>query len=89
MPYRDLASYRRFETHLATNWPIFCAKRSERLRQRGRFGEASERVAENIVEDLFTVALDWKLGDINNQVDYADIGGRPEHLNTFFYVEYR
>lgn len=73
MPYRELASYKRFETHLNTNWPTFCAKRSERLRQQGRFGEASERVAENIVEDLFTVALDWKLGDINNQVDYADI----------------
>jgi hypothetical protein len=73
MPYRDLASYKRSETQLTTNWPTFCAKRSERLRQRGRFGEAKERVAENIVEDLFTVALDWKLGDINNQVDYADI----------------
>jgi len=73
VPYRDLASHRRFETHLTTNWPPLIAKRSERLRQQGRFGEASERVAENIVEDLFTVALDWKLGDINNQVDYADI----------------
>ncbi|MGA3359318.1 MAG: hypothetical protein ABSC87_03810 [Halobacteriota archaeon] len=73
MPYRELASYKRFDTHLKTNWPTFSAKRSERLRQQGRFGEASERVAENIVEDLFTVALDWKLGDINNQVDYADI----------------
>ena len=73
MPYQQLASYKRFETHLTTNWPTFCAKRSERLRQQGRFGEASERVAENIVEDLFTLALDWKLGDINNQVDYADI----------------
>ena len=73
MPYRDLASFKRFETHLTTNWPTFCAKRSERLRQQGRFGEASERVAENIVEDLFTIALGWNLGDINNQVDYADI----------------
>ena len=73
MPYRDLASYKRFETHLTTNWPTFSAKRSERLRQQGRFGEASERVAENIVEDLFTVALDWKLGDINKQLEFADI----------------
>ena len=31
MPYRDLASYRRFETHLTTNWPIFSAKRNEAL----------------------------------------------------------
>ena len=50
-----------------------CAKRSERLRQQGRFGDASERVAENIVEDLFTIALGWNLGHINNQIDYADI----------------
>jgi len=73
MPYRNLAAYKRFETQLTTNWPIFSAKRSARLRQQGRFGEASERVAENIVEDLFTIALGWNLGDINNQVDYADI----------------
>jgi hypothetical protein len=73
MPYRELASYKRFDNHLKTNWPTFSAKRRERLRQQGRFGEASERVAENIVEDLFTVAVGWNLGDINNQVDFADI----------------
>lgn len=73
MAYRDLASYKRFEQHIGKNWPTFCAKRSERLKQQGRFGAASERVAENIVEDLFTLALDWNLGDINNQVDYADV----------------
>jgi hypothetical protein len=73
MVYRELASYKRFEQHIATHWPTFCAKRTERLRQQGRFGAASERVAENIVEDLFTIALGWKRGDINNQVDYADV----------------
>jgi hypothetical protein len=73
MPYRNLASYKRFETHLNTNWPTFCAQRSERLRQQERLGKASERVAENIVEDLFVVALGWNRGDINNQVGYADI----------------
>ena len=73
MPYRDLASYKRFETHLTTKWPAFQAKRNERIKQQGRCGDASERVAENIVEDLFTIALGWNLGDINNQVDYADI----------------
>ena len=26
-----------------------------------------------MVEDLFTIVLGWNLGDINNQVDYADI----------------
>lgn len=28
---------------------------------------------ENIVEDLFAVALDWSISDLNNQLDYADI----------------
>jgi hypothetical protein len=35
MPYRDLASYKSFETHLITNWPTFSAKRSERLKTGG------------------------------------------------------
>jgi hypothetical protein len=73
MSFQELASYKRFEEHLTTNWPIFRAKRSERLKQHGRFGDATERVAENIVEDLFSIALDWNLGDINNAVDFADI----------------
>jgi hypothetical protein len=73
MSYQTLASYKRFEAHLAKKWPEFQIKRRERLKQQGRFGDAKERVAENIVEDLFTVALDWGLGDINNQVDYADV----------------
>jgi hypothetical protein len=55
MPYQDLASYKRFETHLTTNWPTFCAQRSERLRQQGRFGEASERVASVSLGDLQNV----------------------------------
>lgn len=66
MPYRNLASYKRFEAHLTENWSAFHSKRGERLKQHGRFGGAAEHVAENIVEDLFTIALDWDLGDINN-----------------------
>ncbi len=38
-----------------------------------RLGSAAEKVAENIVEDLFTQVLDWRLAEINNQVAYADI----------------
>lgn len=36
-------------------------------------GEASEKVAENILEDLFTTVLDWPLADFNNQEKHADI----------------
>ena len=43
--------HKRFETHLSANWPTFSAKRSERLGQRGRVGEAKERVY-NVVRGL-------------------------------------
>ncbi len=43
------------------------------LAQQGRFGAAAEKVTEGIVEDLFTVVLDWTLADLNNQVEFSDI----------------
>jgi hypothetical protein len=54
-------------------WPGFLARRLERLAQRERTGTIAERVTENILEDSFTMVLDWPLADINFQVDYADI----------------
>lgn len=68
-----LASYRRLIERMKANWPAFLQKRSERLMQQQRHGVAPERVAENIVEDLLTMVLDWPLSDINNQVGYADL----------------
>jgi hypothetical protein len=68
-----LASYRRCQDRISAGWPDFLNKRRERLAQQERFGAAAEKVAENIVEDLFTVVLDWRLSEVNNQVDYADI----------------
>jgi len=73
MAVEKLASHKRFESHLQRSWPTFQHQRSERLRQHGRYGDAAEHVTENIVEDLLTIALDWKVGDISNQVGYADI----------------
>jgi hypothetical protein len=58
---------------LADAWPTFIAKRNDRLAQERRFGTASEKVAENILEDLFTTVLDWSLTEVNNQVHYADL----------------
>lgn len=43
------------------------------MAQQRRFGTAAEKVAENILEDLFTMALDWHLSEVNNQVGYADL----------------
>ncbi len=43
--------------------------RADRLRHGGE----TERVAEAILEDLFTEVLDWSKGDIEYQVEFADI----------------
>lgn len=69
----SLAAYRRCVERIRTNWPTFLEKRKERLKQQERYGAAAERVAENILEDLFTTVLDWSLSDINYQVGYADL----------------
>jgi hypothetical protein len=68
-----LASYRRGVEQIHSAWPSFIAKRAARLEQQVRHGNASEKVAENILEDLFTGVLDWALGDLNNQLNYADL----------------
>jgi hypothetical protein len=68
-----LASYQHCIQRIQARWPAFLEKRLQRLKQQERHGAASEKVAENIVEDLFTEVLDWELGDLNNQMEYADI----------------
>ena len=68
-----LASYHHCIQRITTRWPAFLAKRLQRLKQQERHGVASEKVAENIIEDLFTEVLDWEIADLNNQLDYADI----------------
>ncbi|MGD0237943.1 MAG: hypothetical protein ABSC55_25840, partial [Syntrophorhabdales bacterium] len=69
----NLASHRRCAERIQAAWEGFAAKRDQRLEQQRRLGEASEKVAENILEDLFTTVLDWPLADFNNQVEHADI----------------
>lgn len=69
-----LASYQHCVQRIQSSWSLFLQKRLQRLEQQNRYGGiASEKVAENIVEDLFTEVLDWQLADLNNQVKYADI----------------
>jgi hypothetical protein len=70
--YRQLASYRRCTARIETAWPMFAARRSQRLRQ-GLFDAPVEKVAENIVEDLLTTVLDWSLDDVNLQIGRADV----------------
>jgi hypothetical protein len=69
----SLACYQRGCDRLAGAWPAFLARRQERLAQQARYGTAAEKVAENILEDLFTMVLDWRLAEVNNQVGYADL----------------
>jgi len=69
----DLASHRRWLASIEASWPEFLQRREQRLIQQQRHGTAAEKVAENIVEDLFTVVLDWSLGDVNNQIEWSDI----------------
>ncbi|MGH9086658.1 MAG: hypothetical protein ACRDYZ_00830 [Acidimicrobiales bacterium] len=70
--YLQLSSYRRCAVRIADRWPAFAARRAERLRQ-GLFGRPVEKVAENILEDLFTQVLDWDLADVNLQIGRADV----------------
>jgi hypothetical protein len=58
---------------MQTKWPLFLEKRSQWLLQEARHGHAAEKVAENILADFFTVGLDWEIGDLNHQLDYADM----------------
>lgn len=68
----SLVAYQNTIKNIHENWPIFLKKRADRLAalQQGR--TVVERVAENIIEDLFTSVLDWKLSDLNNQMGNAD-----------------
>jgi hypothetical protein len=54
-------------------WPGFQARRWDRLAQQARFGTAAEQVAANILEDLFTSVLDWRLSEVSNQAAHADL----------------
>ena len=69
----ELASHRHCVERIHQAWHDFLIKRAQRLEQQQRVGEACEKVAENILEDLFTSVLDWPLSDINNQLGRADI----------------
>ncbi|MBS4730107.1 hypothetical protein MSM1_17800 [Mycobacterium sp. SM1] len=68
----QLASYRKCVQRIRSAWPGFVARRRERLQQ-GLSGAPVEKIAENILEDLFTIVLDWSLADVNLQVGRADV----------------
>ena len=59
-----LASHRRCIDRIAQTWQTFLETRSDRLRHGGE----TEKVAEAIIEDLFTGVLDWSKGDLMHEV---------------------
>ena len=61
------------QSRLAETWPSFLELRRRRLVETDRPGGGAERVAELIVADLFTHALDWHVDDLNHQIGYADL----------------
>lgn len=69
----ELATYHNCITRINACWRAFLQKRADRLKPQGHFGAVAEHVAKNILEDLFTIVLDWTISDINYQVDYADM----------------
>lgn len=69
MSYTDLATYRQCIERITAAWPVFRGRHEDRLRH----GSESEKVAEAILEDLFTSVLDWNRGDLEYQQGFADI----------------
>lgn len=70
---RDLSGYTKFHTGIDERWRLFAERRRAQLSQALRYGSAPEKVAEDILKDFFTIALDWPLTSLNNQLGYADI----------------
>ena len=58
---------------MTRTWADFQARRWERLAQQARLGTAAEKVAGNILEDLFTMVLDWRLSEVNDRAGHAGL----------------
>ncbi|WP_343710782.1 hypothetical protein, partial [Mycobacterium sp.] len=67
-----LAAYRKCAERVRAAWPAFAAERRRRLQQGGG-GQPVEKIAENILENLFTTVLDWPIENVRPQVERADI----------------
>jgi hypothetical protein len=58
---------------MTSAWADFQANRWEQLAQQARGGIAGEMAAKSILEDLFTMVLDWRPSEVHNQVGRADL----------------
>src|SRR5438132_8583004 len=69
----ELAAYKRCIERIERAWPQFLTQRSEHLQQGQRFGKVPEKVAEEILRDLFSEVLDWPSSHLNYQLERADL----------------
>lgn len=58
---------------MTCTWAGFQARRWERLAQQARLGTAAEKVAGNILEDLFTMVLDWRQSEVHHPAGSAGL----------------
>ena len=68
-----LVTKQRCIERIVSNWSQFCDLRIQHLSQATRFGVAPEKIAEQIIGELFTVVLDWPITSLNYQVEHSDI----------------
>jgi hypothetical protein len=66
------AAYQACIARIQSRWPTFASRRRRRLQEECLHAPA-EKVAENILEDLFTYVLDWPTPEITPHLDRADM----------------
>lgn len=67
------ARQRRCVEQIRDRWPAFLQARQSHLDSHGVGRTPSEKVAENILCDLFTTVLDWTTGQVRLQENRADL----------------
>lgn len=69
----ELARQHRCVEQIRARWPVFLAARQAHLRSRGTGQTPAEKVAENILCDLFTKVLDWATEQVRLQENRVDL----------------
>lgn len=69
----ELARQRRCIERIHARWPAFLQARRAHLDSHGVGRTPTEKVAENILCDLFTTVLDWETGQVRLQEQRADL----------------
>jgi hypothetical protein len=69
----ELARQSRCIEHIGASWPAFLAARQAHLRSHSTGQTPSEKVAENILCELFTKVLDWTTDQVRLQESRVDL----------------